>query len=346
MPNPSLLDHLGFKFDSPKHKKRSRSKKTRSKSLKGPTKSIDPITSTISTSSLPRRSIEHQKLTPPTHILPNHLSATNTNLFEAPNFDLLEQMTQSLQARGICIQSKEMFAKPSQPKENYDDDDLPAEFPTDEAQNQEILSNPLTRFLKLNKYLKGVPEVKFWSGSSNPAALHLLFPRIAEHCQLHRAETTLIPMGISRGWPIHIDFEILPTCVQNFKLHLEKVYKRKVPSDFMNSAVELWQSCGRQRVQSVVHDFSNFHMEQPGYYGVRGYQIILGRLKVMFKNETLPLAPPLSNDFLLRKVLLPEVASCLIAEDMNTDVANQKVQLNLEESWSFGAILFPDPDKD
>jgi hypothetical protein len=60
--------------------------------------------------------------------------------------------------------------------------------------------------------------------------------------------------------------------------------------------------------------------------------------------RTAQLAHPLSAEFLVRKVLIPETAQSLIAEDLKTYPSDPQVQKTLEESRAFGAAMFPDED--
>lgn len=53
---------------------------------------------------------------------------------------------------------------------------------------------------------------------------------------------------------------------------------------------------------------------------------------------------PVTPDYFLQRVLLPEVTLCLIAEDMNLEQTDPQVQETLEASREFGAVLFPVPD--
>ncbi|KAA1107433.1 hypothetical protein PGT21_013862 [Puccinia graminis f. sp. tritici] len=205
-------------------------------------------------------------------------------------------------------------------------------------------ASPSARFLKLSSYLQGVSEVKRRVSATNQLAFHLPFPRIADHCRLHQAESSTIPMGQNRGWPTQIEFSILPSRVRSHRQHLKNVCDRQIPSDFLRDALEAWETHGGRKVQSVSHEYSSFQIEQPGYYGVQGYKIILKELQSMFMRSAIQLAQPLDNDFLLRKVLIPEVVMCLIAEDYDLPVLDPRVRSHLEDSRSFGSVVFPDSD--
>ncbi|KNE95570.1 hypothetical protein PSTG_11061 [Puccinia striiformis f. sp. tritici PST-78] len=82
-------------------------------------------------------------------------------------------------------------------------------------------------------------------------------------------------------------------------------------------------------------------------YGAQGYQHIMEALNVLFKQSAaVQLAPPLTDKFFLQKVLVPEVAMCLIAQDLRVAVSNERVMRVLEESRLFGSIVFPIPDQE
>ncbi|KNF01065.1 hypothetical protein PSTG_05695 [Puccinia striiformis f. sp. tritici PST-78] len=237
--------------------------------------------------------------------------------------DLMEQLRTTLGNHGMEFQ---MPTKPnlriSCQQPNLDLEEL--KLPNQEMDESNAISiccfcdeplpdEPSPRFLKLSQYLQGVPEVEMRRNSSNPAALYLPFGRLATHCDLHRAETSSIPLGISKGWPLTINFESLPDRVTGHQKHLKQICTGEIDSTFLRQALEFWENLGPTKAQSVLHDFTSFHMTQPGYYGTQG-------------------------------VFVPEVAKCLIAEDFGLDVTDPKVQEHLEESRRFGTIVFPDKD--
>lgn len=53
---------------------------------------------------------------------------------------------------------------------------------------------------------------------------------------------------------------------------------------------------------------------------------------------------PLTPDSFLRLVLIPELSTCLIAEDMNVERTDPQVKLTLETSRAFGVAVFPMPE--
>ncbi|KAI7936276.1 hypothetical protein MJO29_015579 [Puccinia striiformis f. sp. tritici] len=232
-PDPSLLDHLGFKFPSRKHRKghRSLKKKTKhaaSEKPRSPTSNLNPPT--IGQEEPPIGQ-EDFSPTPP-------VEDASYNLFERPNVNILADMQETLQAAGISLQPRQVAVERF--NVTYEVLDLPPS-PTPSVEMDpddlccfcdEILpKNPSAAFLKANKSLRALPEVRARNESKNPLVLYLpvslhffmyiikirralisgtwQFGQRAEHCQLHEAELSTIPDGINRGWPTQIDFDQL-----------------------------------------------------------------------------------------------------------------------------------------
>ncbi|POW21080.1 hypothetical protein PSHT_02814 [Puccinia striiformis] len=138
------------------------------------------------------------------------------NLFERPNVNILADMQETLQAAGISLQPCQVAVERF--NVTYEVLDLPPS-PTPSVEMDpddlccfcdEILpKNPSAAFLKANKSLRALPEVRARNESKNPLVLYLPFGQRAEHCQLHEAELSTIPDGINRGWPTQIDFDQL-----------------------------------------------------------------------------------------------------------------------------------------
>ncbi|KAI9621680.1 hypothetical protein KEM48_007609 [Puccinia striiformis f. sp. tritici PST-130] len=168
-----------------------------------------------------------------------------------------------LQAAGISLQPRQVTFKRF--NVTYDFSEFPPS-PTRSVEMDpddlccfcdEILpKNPSAAFLKANKKLQALPEVRARNKSKNPSALYLPFPQRAEHCQLHQAELATIPDGINRGWPTQIDFGA-------------------------------HKACGFQ------DKFATFQVEQPGYYGPPGYRHITQALNDLFKPSPAVQSAPL-----------------------------------------------------
>lgn len=56
-------------------------------------------------------------------------------------------------------------------------------------------------------------------------------------------------------------------------------------------------------------------------------------------------AAPFSADYFIRRVLVPEIASLLIADDLKIPVSDSKVRKTLESSREYGAALFPNEEE-
>ena len=129
---------------------------------------------------------------------------------------------------------------------------------------------------------------------------------------------------------------------------LWEVIEKETPSIFMDRAAENWHCLGCARSQSVAHDMDSFHLEQPGYYGLKGFGIIYSILHKIFLrtyiHNTRQMAHPLTPDYILRKVLIPEAALGLIAQDLLKPVDDPVVMKTLEDSRSFGVAMFPDDE--
>ncbi|KAA1115933.1 hypothetical protein PGTUg99_023289 [Puccinia graminis f. sp. tritici] len=69
-------------------------------------------------------------------------------------------------------------------------------------------------------------------------------------------------------------------------------------------------------------------------------------LRGMYPDWNTCLHPQMSNEYILRKVLVAETAKCLIAEDLGLGLTDPHVLTHLEQSRAFGSVLFPDDDED
>ncbi|POW11813.1 hypothetical protein PSHT_08288 [Puccinia striiformis] len=289
--DPTLLDHLGFKFSTRKHRKarhsfKKSSKRPASQSHGGATNQNNGQTSghqVFSPAPPQEEVISH----PPTDEQPS------SNLFARPNVNLLAKMQESLHAVGISLQPCQAVTEQFQM--TYDFSDFAAS-PTPSVELDpaemccfcdEILpTTPSARFLKSNKALRALPEVRTRRESKNPLALYL---------------------------PVPDD--------------LERIISRQVPSTFLNDAVEQYRTLGA--------------------YGAEGYKHIIQALNVMSEHSAdVQIALPLNNEFCIRKVLVPEVARSLIAQDMNLAVTDERVMDVLNESRKFGSIVFPNCEQD
>ncbi|EFP88488.2 uncharacterized protein PGTG_14066 [Puccinia graminis f. sp. tritici CRL 75-36-700-3] len=196
-------------------------------------------------------------------------------------------------------------------------------------------ASPSARFLKLSSYLQGVSEVKRRVSATNQLAFHLPSIHLGSFPGLQTTAVCIRQSPVRSQWV--------------------KIAAGQLKSSFQSSQAEsdLTDSISKMYVIAKSHRiFSGTHW-RPGrlmgdgrskVYGVQGYKIILKELQSMFMRSAIQLAQPLDNDFLLRKVLIPEVVMCLIAEDYDLPVLDPRVRSHLEDSRSFGSVVFPDSD--
>ncbi|POW12700.1 hypothetical protein PSHT_07987, partial [Puccinia striiformis] len=135
--------------------------------------------------------------------------------------------------------------------------------------------------------------------------------------------------------------------IKSYQTYLKGISSRRVPWVFFDQALDQYRVLGAHKACGFQDKFATFQVEQPGYYGPPGYRHITQALNDLFKpSPAVQSAPPLNHEFFLRKVLVPEVARCLIAEDLGVSVSDESVMCVLEESRLFGGIVFPIPDEE
>ncbi|KAK7055478.1 hypothetical protein R3P38DRAFT_3253535 [Favolaschia claudopus] len=161
-------------------------------------------------------------------------------------------------------------------------------------------------------------------------------------CAQHRLERDLIPKAQYNGWKEVIDFEDVERRIESMASFLQTLVDDtsgdenglRASNFFWTNAVKVTNKAN----VGLAGNFSNFHFTQPGYYGERGQQIIHKTLLRVLKmsEET---ALPLTVLQLISFVLMPEVATRLIMDDMGIDYA--KAIENLIASSTYGAFMFP-----
>ncbi|KAH9456784.1 hypothetical protein Pst134EA_020695 [Puccinia striiformis f. sp. tritici] len=128
--------------------------------------------------------------------------------------------------------------------------------------------------------------------------------------------------------------------VESLHMYLQQIISGEIKSPFLELALKAWEALGSRRVQSVYTNTLRFTLSS-----LDRFHHIMSTLRRLFDPLAAPLRLPLSMSHLLRKVLVPEVAKCLIAQDVGLEVTNPQVQHHLEESRQFGFIFFPDEDE-
>ncbi|KAH9820207.1 hypothetical protein DFH28DRAFT_885952 [Melampsora americana] len=169
-------------------------------------------------------------------------------------------------------------------------------------------------------------------------------------CAMHNAETVYVPIGIENGWPLSIHFDDLSERVEKYIPDLKQIINHQIESTYLNGALHILQRYGARQMDSVWHGDLTFHLEQPGYYGGRGLEIIYRTLHWHFLRHQAPdqlqsiKSAPLSPDSWVRTVMIPEVSLRLIAEDLKVSILDPKAKNTLESSRAYGMAMFPVKD--
>ncbi|RIB30277.1 hypothetical protein C2G38_1948909, partial [Gigaspora rosea] len=137
-------------------------------------------------------------------------------------------------------------------------------------------------------------------------------------CEIHYAETTIVPIGIKNGYPTEINFTLLETRVTQMKEELLKIINKEIDSYYYNLAIEVCEEVGARKASTPMVLMGRFESLRPGYYGSIGLNIICDTLIKLFIypniltfNITYPKKP---MDY-LQEVLVPEAALRLISQD-------------------------------
>ncbi|GAA6049335.1 hypothetical protein JCM3770_007294 [Rhodotorula araucariae] len=147
--------------------------------------------------------------------------------------------------------------------------------------------------------------------------------RTGAFCKMHHNERTVVPEGRARGYPRSIDWDALPKRIdRELSKHLTDVIFGTQLTPFLAKARAAWDA---GEWKSVLSEYGSFDVEEPGYYGPRGFETIKTTLTALFINSMPFITPertaPLSPDFYLRRVLVPECAVELIRADLDRAAA-------------------------
>ena len=78
-----------------------------------------------------------------------------------------------------------------------------------------------------------------------------------EFCRLHDAETYIVPEGLKKNYPIKIDFELLPSRVEELVLKLMLIIEGK-ESYYMKLALNAIKSIGKARSRMPTYLIGRF----------------------------------------------------------------------------------------
>ncbi|BGP41239.1 hypothetical protein JCM10449v2_005214 [Rhodotorula kratochvilovae] len=160
--------------------------------------------------------------------------------------------------------------------------------------------------------------------------------RTGAFCKMHFNERTVVPEGRDRGYPQRIAWDELPKRIdRQLGKHLTGVILGTTPTPFLAKARAAWDA---GEWKSVLSD-----------YGPRGFELIKSTLTALYIDAAPLITPlrtaPLSTDFYLRRVLVPECAVELIRLDLSSrdgePCARARAEKTREESRAYGRAVFP-----
>ncbi|GAA5895753.1 uncharacterized protein JCM6883_001611 [Sporobolomyces salmoneus] len=210
--------------------------------------------------------------------------------------------------------------------------------------DQPLPAEPSDRLVSLKRYLLERPHLESRHSVRNPKAKYLPIVEIASFCQLHKVERTVIPEGRKNGYPMKIDWKALPERIETeIAPHLSQIILGETPSRFLDRAKQDWERNNGYKRTNVTAEWDSFHLEEPGYYGPRGFECIHSTLRQLFTADNPLLTEshiaPFSSDFYLRRILVPETALELIRLDLDLERDEEGLERAgqvLEQSRAFG----------
>ncbi|GBB97117.1 hypothetical protein RclHR1_02920002 [Rhizophagus clarus] len=161
-------------------------------------------------------------------------------------------------------------------------------------------------------------------------------------CIMHHGELNIVPLGLLKGYPEYIDFNVLPSRIIKFEKDLVEIINKNITSYYWDIASSIYKEVGYNKVKAPMMFMNRFEVFQPGYYGFNGLYIIINTLMDLFitfnnltKEQTYPLNPV---DFIY-EVLVPEVTLRLIQEDRNNNITLEDARKILTDSVEFGVYM-------
>ncbi|KAK4055865.1 hypothetical protein OIO90_003121 [Microbotryomycetes sp. JL221] len=197
----------------------------------------------------------------------------------------------------------------------------------------------------LRQYLLELPHATPRPTDRNPKAVKLPTIETATFCRLHDDEAIVIPEGRARGWPREMDWNEVAERVSGLRPQLSDIILNPDGSHYFSVAKEEWLAKGARKIKTVTGEFDTFEMEQPGYYGSRGREIISQQLISMFCEPTDPFITPskiapVDKDWYIRRVLIPETAILLIVQDQPDIKTHEDARALCEASRAYGRAMF------
>ncbi|KAF9386716.1 hypothetical protein CPB97_003420 [Podila verticillata] len=167
-----------------------------------------------------------------------------------------------------------------------------------------------------------------------------------EFCRIHVAETTIVPDGLRKNYPISINFDELGARVDRMKEELLGIIEGTVESKYLERVKETYKSLGTMGARQPAVMLATVQDTHPGYYGSKGAERlfeILVRIFIEANILTYDLAHPQRPSEYVQQVLIPEAGLRLIAEDQKKiglhEVSLEEARAIMAESVEFGAYM-------
>lgn len=99
---------------------------------------------------------------------------------------------------------------------------------------------------------------------ANPLGLKAALTQYVSLCQRHQFEVDQLPKAKARGWPTRIDFDALPSRVEECKSQLANVINDKGTSALWLEINEGIKEGGSRKVTGIAGQYLAFDKSQPG----------------------------------------------------------------------------------
>ncbi|KAG6820418.1 hypothetical protein H0H93_000664 [Arthromyces matolae] len=218
-------------------------------------------------------------------------------------------------------------------------------------------TSKLKRMLALAKK-KSKPEPRLGNslGRTAPFTIYIAL------CQRHQFESQMLPEAERKGWPQEIDWSNLGKRVRKMKSLLRAIIEDRGDAQlddflgeetgsrprarcvFWREALEEVKKKGARAAAGVHAQFATFDKTQPGYYGEMGYAIIHQTLYDLFPPSSIDpdLVSPLTATEFLQRIMVPEIGTRLIMQDMDFDEGQMEEAIKiLRDSATYGVAMFP-----
>ncbi|WWC68837.1 uncharacterized protein I206_102772 [Kwoniella pini CBS 10737] len=201
--------------------------------------------------------------------------------------------------------------------------------------------------------------------TSNPSARKLGWQQHIDFCQLHHAETAIIPLGIRSGYPEIIEFGVLEQKLETgwIRDELDEIVRHPEKSAVFRDVQTQIEQIGKITWGGIKWQSKPENLEavKPGYFGELGRTILINHFMSLRKwgyypslkssdPHHPPSLTPLSWTEFLSHVLIPEASILLIMSNKGattfTEKAYGEAKKIRKESVTYGNWKFREDDED